>query len=168
MVCSTRRVADEMSDTTSGRGIGGNALTAGARIIRRAYMPADFAKLLDQAKHESVSRERHLDFWLGSLQSLECLCITTAGRFCSHTSMEAAMDGGETAQLQDEDEWDFEAAVRLRAPEGRRAVVAVSFTVAEFSAVAEAAEQRGQKLTEFIRDAALGRAHKGGAAGGEA
>ena len=57
----------------------------------------------------------------------------------------------------DEDEWDFEAAERQRAPVGRRAVVMVSFTVAEFTAVGEAAEQRGQKLSEFVRDAALGK-----------
>jgi uncharacterized protein (DUF1778 family) len=46
-------------------------------------------------------------------------------------------------------------------------VVAVSFTVTEFTAIAEAAEQRGQKLTEFIRDAALGRARESGITGGD-
>ena len=68
------------------------------------------------------------------------------------------MNDEDIARLQDEDEWDFEAADWLRAPDGRRAIVAVGFTIADFTLVSAAAQQRDQKVSQFIRDAALSRA----------
>jgi hypothetical protein len=65
------------------------------------------------------------------------------------------MSADEIADLQDESEWDFELAVRQRAPQGHRAIVAVSFTTAEFTLLSEAAELHGQSLTQFIGEAAL-------------
>jgi hypothetical protein len=64
----------------------------------------------------------------------------------------------EIAQLEDESEWDFESAERVRAPRGNRAVVSVGFKTAEFTLVSAAAEKRGQPLSRFIREAALDRA----------
>jgi hypothetical protein len=68
------------------------------------------------------------------------------------------MANEDIARLQDEDEWDFEAAKRQRVPDGRRAVVAVGFTTADFTLVADAAEECDQTLSQFIREAALARA----------
>lgn len=70
------------------------------------------------------------------------------------------MNDDEIAQLQDEDEWDFEAAERQRTPRGRRAVVSVGFKPADFALVAAAAEKRDQPVSQFIREAALGRARE--------
>lgn len=62
--------------------------------------------------------------------------------------------------LQDEDEWDFGAAVRQRPPRGRRAVVSVGFKTEDFSRVAAAARQRDVPVSQFIRQAALDRARR--------
>ena len=68
------------------------------------------------------------------------------------------MDIDDIARWQEEGEWDFDSAQRLRVPRGNRAVVAVAFTVTDFTLVSDAAERRGQTITQFIHDAALGRA----------
>jgi hypothetical protein len=70
------------------------------------------------------------------------------------------MNDDEIAQLQDEDEWDFETAERQRAPRGRRTIVSVGFKPAEFSVVAAAAEQHDRPLSQFIREAAIERARE--------
>jgi hypothetical protein len=68
------------------------------------------------------------------------------------------MNDEEIAQLQDESEWDFESAERVRIPRGNRAVVSVGFKTAEFTRVSAAAEKLNQPLSRFIREAALERA----------
>ena len=68
------------------------------------------------------------------------------------------MNDEEIAQLQDEDEWDFESAERQRAPRGRRAIVSVGFKPADFALVTMAAEKRDQPISQFIREAAVDRA----------
>ena len=68
------------------------------------------------------------------------------------------MNDDEIAQLQNEDEWDFEHAERARAPRSRRAIVSVGFRPTEFAVVAAAAERRDQPVSQFIRQAALDRA----------
>jgi uncharacterized protein (DUF1778 family) len=68
------------------------------------------------------------------------------------------MNDEEIAQLQNDDEWDFESAERQRAPRGHRAVVSVGFKTADFTLVAEAARKRDQPLSQFIREAAVDRA----------
>jgi len=68
------------------------------------------------------------------------------------------MNDEELARLKDEDEWDFEAAERQRAPRGRRAIVSVGFKPADFALVSEAAERRDRPLSQFIREAAIDRA----------
>lgn len=70
------------------------------------------------------------------------------------------MNDEEIAQLQDESEWDFESAERVRVPRGNRAVVSVGFKTAEFTLVSAAAERRDQPLSRFIREAALERARR--------
>jgi hypothetical protein len=64
----------------------------------------------------------------------------------------------EIAQLQDESEWDWEAAERVRVPRGNRAVVSVGFKSSDFALVAAAARKRDQPLSQFIREAAVDRA----------
>jgi len=75
------------------------------------------------------------------------------------------MNDEEIAQLQNDDEWDVEAGERQRAPRGNRAIVSVGFKTADFTVVSEAAERRDQPLSQFIREAALGRARGQGAEG---
>jgi len=70
------------------------------------------------------------------------------------------MNDEEIAQLQNDDEWDFESAVRQRSPRSHRAVVSVGFKTADFTLVAEAARKRDQPLSQFIREAALDRARE--------
>jgi hypothetical protein len=68
------------------------------------------------------------------------------------------MNDEDITQLQDESEWDFEAAERQRAPRGRRAIVSVGFKPADFALVTAAAEKRDQPVSQFIREAAIDRA----------
>ena len=70
------------------------------------------------------------------------------------------MNDEEIAQLQDDSEWDFEAGERQRAPRGHRAVVSVGFKTADFTLVSEAARERDQPVSQFIREAALDRARE--------
>lgn len=59
--------------------------------------------------------------------------------------------------LQDEETWDFSSAEVQRAPRGRRSVVSVSFRPEELQAVAAAARAQHRPISQFIRDAVLGR-----------
>ena len=68
------------------------------------------------------------------------------------------MDDQGIARLQDEGEWDFDAAERQQPVRGRRTVVSVGFRPREFAQVAEAARKRDQPLSQFIREAAVDRA----------
>lgn len=68
------------------------------------------------------------------------------------------MTDEDIAELQNDDEWDFEAAVTQHAPRNRRAVVSVGFRPDEFAQVATAARDNDQPVSQFIREAALNRA----------
>ena len=61
----------------------------------------------------------------------------------------------DTTNLQSEEEWDFEAAHRQRAPRGNRAIVSVGFKTEDFAIVVAAARKRDQPVSQFIREAAL-------------
>jgi len=71
------------------------------------------------------------------------------------------MNDEDINSLQNDAEWDFEAAERKRAPRGRgnRAIVAVGFQSEEFALVTAAARDRDQPVSQFIRQAALDKAH---------
>ena len=71
-----------------------------------------------------------------------------------------AVNEEEIAQLEHEDEWDFESAERIRVPKGNRAIVSVGFKTPDFTLVAEAARKRDQPISQFIREAALDRARE--------
>jgi len=64
----------------------------------------------------------------------------------------------DTAILQHEDEWDFEAGETQRAPRGRRSIVSVGFKSDEFEAVTAAARNSSQPLSQYIRAAAVEKA----------
>ena len=51
--------------------------------------------------------------------------------------------------------WDFESAQHRPPVKGGRAVVSVAFNRSDFERVAECAERRGLRTSEFIRQAAL-------------
>lgn len=68
------------------------------------------------------------------------------------------MDDREIQALENSEEWEFEHATKRPGVKGRRAVVSVAFAREEFEIVDEGAERSGEKLSEFIRKAALGRA----------
>lgn len=55
------------------------------------------------------------------------------------------------------DSWDFDSAEARPPVKGRRAIVSVAFLADDFRKVAQSARARGQKLSEFIRNAALER-----------
>ncbi len=62
-------------------------------------------------------------------------------------------------ELQDPSNWDFEHPVLLaREPQSQRTIVSVPFKVPEFRRVRLGAEQAGEKLATFIRQAALEKA----------
>ena len=56
------------------------------------------------------------------------------------------------------DEWDLEGAEKRPAVKHPRAVVSVAFRRNDFETVAAAADRFGERLSEFIREAALARA----------
>jgi hypothetical protein len=68
------------------------------------------------------------------------------------------MDDKKLQALENTEEWDFEHVSRRPGVKGRRAVVSVAFPRNEFEIVDECAERSGEKLSEFIRRAALSRA----------
>jgi hypothetical protein len=68
------------------------------------------------------------------------------------------MNDDEIAKLEDEGEWDFSTAESRRAPRGNRAIVSVGFRTDDFTLVAEAARNKDQPISQFIREAALDRA----------
>src|SRR5881396_2104439 len=72
----------------------------------------------------------------------------------------AEMTDKELAELQNPENWAFEAAERRPARRGVRAIVSVAFTREDFERVAAAAEQLGKRTSEFIREAALGRVNR--------
>ncbi len=62
-------------------------------------------------------------------------------------------------ELQDPGNWDFEHPVPVeRGPQSQRTIVSVPFKVPEFRRVRLGAEQAGEKLATFIRQAALEKA----------
>ena len=70
------------------------------------------------------------------------------------------MDSEQLRALESAEEWDFEHASKRPGVKGRRAVVSVAFPRDEFEVVDEGAERSGEKLSEFIRKAALNRASR--------
>jgi hypothetical protein len=68
------------------------------------------------------------------------------------------MNDKKVQALENAEEWDLERATKHAAVKGRRAVVSVAFPREEFELVDECAERSGEKLSEFIRKAALSRA----------
>jgi hypothetical protein len=68
----------------------------------------------------------------------------------------AKLTPAELAELQDPDTWEDVGEVRPAA-KSPRAIVSVAFSRPDFIAVAEYAEQRGMKTSEFIRRAVLER-----------
>jgi hypothetical protein len=67
------------------------------------------------------------------------------------------MGNDELRELQDPQNWDFDAAEQ-RAPVKRaRAVVSVAFQREEYEKVANIARQFNMRTSEYIREAALGR-----------
>jgi hypothetical protein len=64
----------------------------------------------------------------------------------------------ELEELQNPDNWDYERAERRPAAKGGRSIVSVAFPREDFEVVADAAEREGEKLSEFVRKAALTRA----------
>jgi hypothetical protein len=69
-------------------------------------------------------------------------------------------DGELRALENDEDQWDWEHAevAQPSPPEHRGARVLVRFAPEDFDLLDEAADLAGERLTEFIRKAALARA----------
>lgn len=64
----------------------------------------------------------------------------------------------ELGQLEDPDQWDWEHVERVMPSKKTGAVVAVRFSQEEFAEVDAGAKRLGEKLTQFIREAALRRA----------
>jgi hypothetical protein len=73
------------------------------------------------------------------------------------------MNDKERADLQDPDSWDYERAIELPASKKPRAVVSVAFAREDFERVAMAARRDGKKISEFVRDAAIGQVASPGA-----
>ena len=71
----------------------------------------------------------------------------------------------ELRQLEDPDQWDWEHAVWVTPSEKPGAAVLVRFNHEEFELINEGAERLQQKLTEFVREAALDRARQPGEPG---
>lgn len=69
--------------------------------------------------------------------------------------MEGDMDERELDELEDEETWDFDQAVVHPPSKTARAVIPVAFGPGEFERVAAYARERGMKLSDFIREAAL-------------
>ena len=62
---------------------------------------------------------------------------------------------GPDAELENEDQWDFDAAEVRPAVARSRAVVSVAFAREDFERVSECAERQRKRTSEFIREAAL-------------
>jgi hypothetical protein len=65
------------------------------------------------------------------------------------------MSEDEMSMLEDPDEWDLEHAERQQPPRNRRAIVSVAFKPQDFAMVSAVARERGQPVSQFIRQAAL-------------
>jgi hypothetical protein len=66
-------------------------------------------------------------------------------------------------ELEDPNNWDYEAAERRLPAKTRRAIVSVAFPPEDFQRVSKTAEAAGLRLSEFIREAAV-KASAGGRA----
>jgi hypothetical protein len=64
----------------------------------------------------------------------------------------------ELEDLQNPEHWDYERAERRPAAKAGRAVVSVAFPRDDFQLVANAADREGERLSEFVRKAAVARA----------
>lgn len=69
--------------------------------------------------------------------------------------MEGDMDDRELVELKNEETWDFDQATVHPPSKTARAVVPVAFGPGDFERVAAYARERGMKLSDFIRQAAL-------------
>jgi hypothetical protein len=67
------------------------------------------------------------------------------------------MDERELRELEDESSWDDEGITVHPPVKNPRSIVSVAFSTADFTRVAQHARQKGMKLSEFIRTAALER-----------
>lgn len=67
----------------------------------------------------------------------------------------------ELEQLQDSDSWDFPNAQRRDPEPNRRVIVSVGFQRSDYELVTSAAERCGQRISQFIREAAVDRATEG-------
>lgn len=68
------------------------------------------------------------------------------------------MNEKELKNLEESDSWDFEGAEKKSPVRATRAVVSVAFSREDFERVSTRAEQLGMRTSEFIRNAALGKA----------
>lgn len=68
------------------------------------------------------------------------------------------MDDTSAHELEEPEAWETGQAAKHPGVQGRRAVVSVSFPRDEFEVIDECAERAGEKLSEYIRKAALSRA----------
>jgi hypothetical protein len=69
------------------------------------------------------------------------------------------MSDKELEELQNPDNWDWESAQRVTVPsEHKRSVVSVSLPRDQSRLIAEAAERAGERVSAFIRNAAMERA----------
>lgn len=65
------------------------------------------------------------------------------------------MDDRELAELENEENWDYDQSVVHSPSKTARAVIPVAFGPGDFERVAAYARARGMKLSDFIRQAAL-------------
>lgn len=68
------------------------------------------------------------------------------------------MSDQELRDLQNPETWDFEGAEKRSPVKEGRTVVSVAFPRRDFARVSEAAERAEQRVSEFIREAALEKA----------
>ena len=68
------------------------------------------------------------------------------------------MTSDPTEEVENEDTWDLREPVAQGPSKQPRAVVSVAFRRDDFKVVADAAEQEGERVSEFIRTAAIHRA----------
>ncbi len=70
------------------------------------------------------------------------------------------MDSNDIAELKDPGTWDVDNPVAVPSVKNPRAVVSVAFSRQDFERVGAAARISDMKVSEFIREASLGRARQ--------
>lgn len=68
------------------------------------------------------------------------------------------MNNEEMNDLENPENWDFEKAERHPPVKGPRVIVSVAFPRDAYEQVARSAQQRGMRVSEFIREASLEKA----------